>query len=177
MKAFCRYFCYFFLLSLSLKAMDVAQLKEIFSHHYLKGEFSLDRVDVNLPIPMRFEGVFEIKNNQLFIQVRTPLQMNLRLDSTGVFYQTGGDYQRFNGEFDSALFNMAINFDLLSLGQYFSIRPNGDEKYWTVQLVPRQNMGISVIEIDGESFIKSVFVKEANGSSNTLRLSSIKFLD
>ncbi len=177
MKVLYKYFYWFFLLSLSLWAMDMDQLKEIFSHRHFKGEFNLERVDVNLPIPMRFDGVFEIKNNQLFIQVKTPLQMNLKLDSTGIFYQTTEDYQRFNGNFDPNLFNMAVNFDFLSLEQYFSIRLNGDKNYWTIQLIPRQNIGINVIEIDGDNFIKSVFVKEANGSTNTLKFSLIKFLD
>lgn len=156
-----------------VSAVSLTELSKFLAYSNIQGDFTLDRMDVNLPVPMQFTGSFEIKSGELWIWAKTPIQANLKINPSGIFYQVQNTYQRLDGQnnpMDSKLFQKAMNFDLSALQDYFSLRLNGDKNFWTLQLVPKKEMGISVIEIDGEKFIRSIFIKEKNGSTSTLKL-------
>ncbi len=156
-------------------ALDMNVLKKMLLHPRLKGDFMLERVMADLPMPLIFSGNFELKNKELTIWVKTPMPMNFKVNAKGIYAKVQEGYvPLLEANFDPVLFDAALAVDFNKLGSYFFITQSGDEKYWMLTLrAKKRNTGVEVIQIDGSQFIQTIYVKEDSGS-NTLRLSNIR---
>jgi hypothetical protein len=160
-------------------AFDLQQLSEQLARpDVIHGHFIQEKHLRALPQPLTSKGTFVLaKNHGLLWLLKTPLQQDYRITTTGIARRDAGGWQMLPGKSAGAeqnrLFLAVLQGDSSGLQRDFELALSGDAQNWTLKLTPRSMLLKQVfnqINITGGELVNSIELLETQGDSTLLRM-------
>jgi hypothetical protein len=160
-------------------AFDLQQLSDqLAKPEVIHGNFIQEKRLRALPQPLTSKGSFVLAKNQgLLWLLKTPLQQDYRITTTGIARRDAGGWQMLPGKSAGAeqnrLFLAVLQGDSSGLQRDFELALSGDAQNWTLKLTPRSMLLKQVfnqINITGGELVHSIELLETQGDSTLLRM-------
>ncbi|MBS7662298.1 outer membrane lipoprotein carrier protein LolA [Pseudomonas lalucatii] len=160
-------------------AFDLDQLgARLATQAVVRGPFVQEKHLRALERPLTSRGQFVLSaEHGLLWQLRSPLQLDYRIDRAGVARHTGSGWQALPGQDmaaqQSRLFLALLRGDRSGLERDFDLRLSGSGEAWTLRLTPRAlllRQVFSAIHIQGGAQVERIELLETQGDRTLLRL-------
>lgn len=160
-------------------AFDLDQLgAQLATQAVVRGPFIQEKHLRDLERPLTSRGQFVLSaEHGLLWQLRSPLQLNYRIDQAGVARQTGSGWQPLPGQDmaaqQSRLFLALLRGDRSGLEHDFDLRLSGNGEAWTLRLTPHAlllRQVFSAIHIRGGAQVERIELLETQGDRTLLHL-------
>ncbi|UTW09532.1 outer membrane lipoprotein carrier protein LolA [Pseudomonas benzenivorans] len=161
------------------QAFDLAQLSaQLAAPAVVRGPFIQEKHLRALDRPLTSQGVFVLSASQgLLWQLRSPLQLDYRIDEQGIARRTPAGWQLQPGQDTAAqqsrLFLAVLRGDRSGLERDFELRLVGSAEAWELHLRPRSlllQQVFSAIHIQGGALVQRIELLETQGDRTLLRL-------
>lgn len=154
----------------ALKIDDLTALKK----DEMRADFKLIKKLTGFERNLVSFGEFELKNDELFYIVKSPINSVMKVNKDGVFYEENGEFKKSEGNYDKGLFLALIKLDFKELEKNFSINLSGNKQKWQIILKP-SNVWLKKIFthiiIQGGANIDKIELFEINKDKSTYEIS------
>lgn len=146
------------------------------------GDFEQLRYLRALPTPLKSSGRFDVTPGEsLLWHVQKPFEQRVRVDAEGVKHWDGKRWQADKKSGSAGRTQMRFFMDLVSgrfesLQQHFSLKLTGKPEDWALKLTPASALMkqiFSGIDIQGDAFVRTVVLHEAQGDRVELRFQNL----
>lgn len=166
-----------------LWAFDTAELEQTLQKpQNVQGSFVQQRYLKSLSKPMTTQGSFALQpRHGLLWQMQKPFENRLRVRSDGIMQWNGKNWVAASGSKSAQSQQIKLFLDLLGgntagLQQQFDLQLSGNERQWTLRLIPKTVVLKQVftrIDISGDSVVRKIELNEKQGDRTVMTFSGI----
>lgn len=150
-------------------SFDLDDLKNI-ARDNIGGEWIQDKQLLHFDNVIKSSGRFKIINKELFWEIQTPIQNEIKLNGKHLFVKQNNQWVIADKQYDKDIFLDIVNLNVKNIKNNFDLNLSGSKQQWTIELLPKNIILKKIfksIKISGGKYVQTMILYESNGDITT----------